>query len=466
MKNSKKLLILVLSLVLLIGIFAVMAAAEDGASSDVLTIQYPDGTVQTYAEGEPILPPVLPKEFVWIDDDGKGYKYTVTGSAWEGIPAAVTSENLGTTVKATVAGTKGTEQVFFVVYVTGGDAIYYTNASSAGADFKNYMQNMNAAGSTTVLYADITSAGFAVIGKVDAVYRLDLNGHTLTLNSNAGAGALDIRQNEFFVYSSKEGGVLDSSAVSHLFRTNDGTYAGVRIDGDVHWGEYDDSRTDYGKNLTVYAQALNSDLYGSSVYYNGGTYIQSSNSTSNYLMMLGRTGGSSHTQRIRNCTFVVTKAGTGFLWHPASTVRTYDGCNFINLSGGAAPVFGSNGAANTLNNCSFYNTDPAYSFGGVGVKYTGTTYVAFTGAIPERPAGEFLAHVTPKTVEVAGVTYEFGSKFITDTSSAYAVNWGGVYTDYWTVGTTPYYNEASLNYIVEKDGSGVCYQNPVVDTSE
>ena len=46
MKNAKKLLLLLLSLVLLVGIFAVAAFAEDA----VATVTYPDGTVVAYAE--------------------------------------------------------------------------------------------------------------------------------------------------------------------------------------------------------------------------------------------------------------------------------------------------------------------------------------------------------------------------------------------------------------------------------
>ena len=67
MKLNKKLLILVLSLVMLVGIFTVSAfAAEDG----VLTVKYQDGTVQTYAEGETIVPPAVPAQFVAYDADG------------------------------------------------------------------------------------------------------------------------------------------------------------------------------------------------------------------------------------------------------------------------------------------------------------------------------------------------------------------------------------------------------------
>ncbi len=463
MKNSKKLLILVLSLMLLVGVFATVAFAE---SADKVTVSYPDGTQVQYAVGETIVSPVggtyAGKDNTLYKNAGAGWTYSLDGTPLSGL--VVTEAMLGKTVVAS-----GYDKVYFTVEVTGGDTIYYTNADTAGKDLKAYITNMNAAGSTTVLYADITSEGMAVIGKKESVYRLDLNGHTWKLTSNAGGGAFDVRQNEFFLYSSKEGGVLDTSAVSHMFRTNDGKYNDIRIDGDLHIGEYDDTRTDYGKNLTVYAQCLNSDMYGSSAYFNGGTYVQTTNSTADYFLMIGRKAtNESHVQRIRNCTFVLNKATSGFVWHFTSAARTYQNCNFINAAGGMANIFANEtmNAVNTITNCKFYNTNPAYAHGGKEIKYSGETRVTFTGAIPERPAGEVLAHVQPTTVVADGEYYQFSSKFVTDVSSALAVNWGGRYTDYWTVGTTPACNIAALNYIIEHaDGTATFYSHPSIDYS-
>ena len=385
MKNSKKLLILVLSLMLLVGVFATVAFAE---SADKVTVSYPDGTQVQYAVGETIVSPVggtyAGKDNTLYKNAGAGWAYSLDGTPLSGL--VVTEAMLGKTVVAS-----GYDKVYFAVEVTDGDTIYYTNADTAGKDLKAYITNMNAAGSTTVLYADITSEGMAVVGKKESVYRLDLNGHTWKLTSNAGGGAFDVRQNEFFLYSSKEGGVLDTSAVSHMFRTNNGTYNDIRIDGDLHIGEYDDTRTDYGKNLTVYAQCLNSDMYGSSAYFNGGTYVQTTNSTADYFLMIGRKASNeSHVQRIRNCTFVLNKSTAGFVWHFTSAARTYQNCTFINAAGGMANIFANEtmNAVNTITNCKFYNTNPAYAHGGKEIQYSGETLATFTGAIPERPAGE------------------------------------------------------------------------------
>lgn len=455
MKNSKKLLILVLSLMLLVAACVTMASAE---TAEVATVVYPDGATVEYTEGELIVPPrgdvyeglgnTLYKK------SAAGLVYSVDGTALTDM--TVTPDLLGKTIVVS-----GFEKVTFAVEVTGGSTVYYTDAAKAGAELKAYLQNMNALGSTTVLYSDITSEGIAIIGKLESVYRLDLNGHKLTLTTNAGGGAFDVRQNEFFLYSSKEGGVLDSSKVDALFRTNDGTYSGVRIDGDLHIGEYDDTRTDYGKNLTVYCKALNTDMYGSSAYFNGGTYVQTANSTSDYLLLIGRKASNdSHVQRIRNCTFVVTKANTGFVWHFTSAARTYENCNFINTTGTAVPLFanGTMKAVNTMKNCNFYGVNTVATHGGKAINYTAGCSYAFIGAYPERPAGQFYAHGAPKTVVAEGVTYTLDTVVASDTASVMGMNWGGVYTDYWAQDAVPYYNASALNHIVENaEGSAATY---------
>ncbi len=67
MKNMKKIFLLLLSVMLLIGTFAVAASASAG-DADVLTIENADGTVQTYAEGETVAPPAVPTDYAAIVD--------------------------------------------------------------------------------------------------------------------------------------------------------------------------------------------------------------------------------------------------------------------------------------------------------------------------------------------------------------------------------------------------------------
>ncbi len=463
MKNSKKLLILVLSLMLLVGVFVTAASAE---SADKVTVLYPDGTEVQYAVGETIVAPegdlYAGKDNTLFKNAGAGWAYSLDGAALSDL--TVTEAMLGKTVTAS-----GYDKVYFAVEVTDGETIYYTDANTAGANFKSYMQNMDAAGSTTVLYEDITSEGIAIIGKKESTYRLDLNGHTLTNTTNAGGGAFDVRQNEFYLYSSKEGGVWDTSKVAYAFRTNDGTYGGIRIDGDFHIGEYNDTRTDYGKNLTVYAQCLNSDMYGASAYFNGGTYVQTAGSSAGYFLMIGRKASNeSHVQKISNCTFVITQPTTGVVWHFTSAARTYTNCNFINESGSAVQLFANEtmNAANTMKDCSFYDVYTPSVQGGKAINYSAGCYYAFSGALPERADGEFYAHGASKTLEVNGETYVLDGMFINNTSEVAAINWGGIYTDYWVLGATPYCNLSALNFIVENaNGTATFYGDATVDAS-
>ena len=83
MKSAKKLMLLLLSLVLLIGAFAVVALAENDA--DVATVVYPDGTTETYAVGESIVPKAFTDGFyegkgntLW---QGSAWTFTVSGEA-------------------------------------------------------------------------------------------------------------------------------------------------------------------------------------------------------------------------------------------------------------------------------------------------------------------------------------------------------------------------------------------------
>ena len=89
MKNMKKLLLLVLSLMLLCGIFAVAALAEEPAQE--ATVVYPDGSTEVVAVGQTI----TPKEFqtegeaklyygadntLFKDDATEGWLFTVEGA--------------------------------------------------------------------------------------------------------------------------------------------------------------------------------------------------------------------------------------------------------------------------------------------------------------------------------------------------------------------------------------------------
>ena len=137
MRNAKKLCLLLLSLVLLCGIFAVAALAEEPAA--VATVVYPDGSVDKVAVGSAI----VPKEFVTETAKSAGAKeetfklfygegntlFKATGEDWiftvEGADAALAD----LTVTDAMAGKKiiasGADKVYSTVKVTFPEGDYY-----------------------------------------------------------------------------------------------------------------------------------------------------------------------------------------------------------------------------------------------------------------------------------------------------------------------------------------------------
>lgn len=290
MKLNKKLLVFALSLVMLIGILTVAAFAADG-DAGVLTIKYQDGTVQTYAEGETITPPAVPKDFIVYDADGKAYKYTVTGDAWEDVPSVATPELIGTTVNATVAGTQDSRQVFYVTEEQlAADApitkVYHMNnnvhqyLSSANTGDKGDGTNTGAAPFTTLglkatnlirikLYADVEVSSFAMNLMQSARQEkqiptyFDLNGHTVKTTQT---GYIDGKSMKMHIYSSVPGAHWYQTAAASMFRSNDDfrTILGSAteaLDGDEG-------------NISFHCKSLFGEMYGYGYNIWGGKYYQ------------------------------------------------------------------------------------------------------------------------------------------------------------------------------------------------
>ena len=181
MKLNKKLLVFALSVLMLVGLFAfaAFAAGEPGK----LTIEYADGTVQTYAEGETVEAPAIPENYVGYDADGKAYLYTVTGNAWEGIPETVTADHLGKTIKATVAASKGADQIFYSVATGSATAApVYKTTNDVHKFFT--AANVNAGSVWVKLYADVNSDTFSTGTNSSGYYAyLDLNGHSVSIKN-------------------------------------------------------------------------------------------------------------------------------------------------------------------------------------------------------------------------------------------------------------------------------------------
>lgn len=124
MKNRKMRISLLLALCLLIAslVTVLIVSAEDGAGT--VTVSYPNGVSETYAEGETLVPLAVPKDFARYDEKGDAYVYTVKeGAAWSFVlngealtELTVTDAMLGKTVYADIEGTMGTEKVFYTVH--------------------------------------------------------------------------------------------------------------------------------------------------------------------------------------------------------------------------------------------------------------------------------------------------------------------------------------------------------------
>lgn len=126
MKNTKKRVALLFALCLVLAsLVTVLIASAVGAGdgAEVVTVAYANGTVETFAEGDVIVPIEVPKDFARCDDKGDAYVYTVSeGAAWSFTidgraltDMTVTAGMLGKTVNADIAGTYGTEKVWYSV---------------------------------------------------------------------------------------------------------------------------------------------------------------------------------------------------------------------------------------------------------------------------------------------------------------------------------------------------------------
>ena len=479
MKLNKKLLVLALSLVMLVCAFAVSALAADGEAG-VLTVKYQDGTVETYAEGETITPPAVPKDFL-VFEEGKAYKYTVTGTAWEGLPAAVTPELLGTTVNATVAGTKDARQVYYVTWEQlAADApatkVYHMNnnvheyLSSANTGDKGDGTNTGAAPFEKLglkdtaridikLYADVDVENFAMnLFQSTRQYKaiptyFDLNGHTV---KSSQTGYIDGKSLQMWIYSSVPGAHWYMESANAIVRTNDDFLVAfgsstVGVDGDEG-------------NISFHCKAVFGDLYGSGAYIIGGKYYQTSAGSLGFVE-LGR-----RVKMVRNAEFH-SIAGTA----PLSDLNDHN--NGPDVATGASPIQNckfycatetallnaTKPATIKLENCTFVNINLAPKQG------TGSVTL-LNGNVSNLSAGAAYGDLVLAHMDEAAVSFTAADGSAIGASVAYksiaAAETLKITTsagaDYWTVGTT--FSTSAGDYI--KLENGKIYANPVYDLAE
>jgi len=404
------------------------------------TVVYPGGLSQIFPVGSRIVPAIgLP---LYAGEDGSYYTLTAEGwsfrlgsqSSTPLTDLTVTADMLNKTVYAT-----GYEKAYLSIEANG-EITYYTNASTYASILKNYLGAMDA-GARITLYANVTLSATTVSGKrtgdadlvKSAEYFLDLNGKTLTFS---GSGlAMDIKAARFYLYSSTPGGRIE--AKNHaLFRTNNDDYKwvdGKAIgSGEAAYGQYTDEAikpaatlyigeiaagaNTYGKNLTVVCASVNEYMYGTGVYFRGGTFVQSTESTAGYFLLLSRTGTSigsnTHIKGVENTTFVITQT-TAPLYYNAGLKIDFKNCKFISTVNSLS-LFNANGSlsnAPTFSGCQFYDIIPEPSR---GVTYTDCVF-GFSGSLPTVSGVNFTT-VAEQSVTVNGEEYTF--KYTLNASSS------------------------------------------------
>ncbi len=458
MKNAKKILLLALSLVMLIGILAFGSTAASTA-----TVQYPDGTKETVTVGEAIVPKSFDasnlyygqNETVYKDDSTPGwtFSYTVDKTTKTiGEDLIVPEEAAGKTI--TVGG--ATKVLFTVTvgetvtgYTTAAELNSYLASMDHFARIKFY-SNISIKG-PDMMYGkrvmDKNSSGKYVVENTN--YHIDINGYTWTLTRTGDAiasRAMGVR-----IYSSRPGGRIEAPNATTLAYTDnddykiiDGVLYGNKADqyindpaspakpnGSVYFGELSDPTTTagtYGKNLTVVCKSIVRKLYGGGVSLFGGTYVQTGTAS-------GFLGLTSKTVNIKNSTFVITNASTVPLSDINTSYKTLTNCTFVYAGDGSIPVTKITSTAVTFSGCTFINVSPSYT---ASHKYTNAKYgTSFYYPTADLNASEtveaYLAHTsTVETVTANGVTYLLDGKVYASTDGLKTVTWKDGVTEYFS----------------------------------
>ncbi len=373
---------------------------------------------------------------------------TLDGAVITDICAA---ENAGKTVLLNVGGE--TIPVIFTATISG-VITYYTNAETAGADFKALLTPKASTTYELKLYSDIDTPiqTFGVEG-ITATYKLDANGYTLRFRkttADKAAYALFSNSHVYF-YSSVPGGAFDFGECREM--------ACCDKSGHGYFGEpVNDGSTTYGKNVTFYFDALHGYMYSTGLVFNGGTYVQVENPVSKEMF---NGTNLSYPTVIRNCTFVFKKVANAIFYGASfGNGNKIENCTFIceeptNLF---LPVAAKD-KATTFQNCNFYNVIP--NLLGVTVTYDNCAFGQPSSI--EQAGGYIAGTATDVIIEVLGEEYAFCAKLLPidqltaikagatevvywETASfaeAFAqgkfvtVDWGfGLGTEYWAIGAT------------------------------
>ena len=442
MKSAKKLLLLLLSLVVLTGVFAVAALAED--ASEVATVVYPDGTVDTYTAAGAITPSIAVENGLYYgkgntlykDNAGNGWTYTdADGNAVTEITADMIAEGAKITAS-------GLDQVYSTIDITFKSVAeywkWYEGSAQAATKFVKAGESYTPTGSDTAIQS---------VKRVDGTYKVyfydeaslqnffswnasvELGGvvlnyqdlrhnatHRVKLYADHSVGGLfDWEKNgydrpatknlsgqggttggEATVYFDMNGHSLittgtatPNSATLFLYSSQQGAHfiskAGTAFyvgdDATLYLGsDQKSTNTSIKDYLNIHAKSLFSYLNsGFGTYIYGGHYYQTDATTSHFAQVSGRV------KAVANASFYV-KGGIAVFDdsndrnHGDFVIGTITatGCNFY--SNGASPILkGTKGATLKFSDCNFYGVSTTLdSAAGTATVTGGTTAAAIT----------------------------------------------------------------------------------------
>ena len=416
-----------------------------GADAPYVTIYNANlGTEQRYIVGSLYELEAAEVEAIKKIDDAWYYSSSASWSAKIGdeaisLDAITDAENAGKTV---VIEAVGDYRLLYLTVSDGSETVYYCEEGAAAYLLNRLANPTKDAKYTIVLYADVETSmsdGMHLIGKTGAYasFYIDLNGYTWSLNkTNAARGSYAIlgRNSSIYIYSTVAGGTLDTAKAANGIVCVDQSAS-------IFFGEMSENAAPtYGKNLTVYCNALAAtEIWSTAVSFIGGTYIKNSDEATPYFVDCRRT-----VPMMKNCTFIMKNVAT---FSNSMRYKNVENCNIISETpmqlflplGLPGFLQGKDSAGNPL-----YNVDIATTFTGcnfynvianvceeIAVNYVNCK---FSLASPYAQAGGFIAYTgAPETVKIGGKDYVFGAALLAADQVA-LVNWGFGITEYWAIG--------------------------------
>ena len=394
MKSAKKILLLVLSLVLLVGVFAFATLAEE--ETKVATVVYPDGSTETVAVGATI----VPKEFtdglyygagntLYKDDATAGWAFTVDGAAVADLK--VTAAMAGKQILAS-----GADKVYYVteekiskdapavtVYHLVNDVDKYMSSyntgdrgdgTNTGASSRDVLGNKATESIKIKLYADVVTPEFYMIlmptqrQSVGIPTYLDLNGHSVT--NNKSGSTQELKGAKLYIYSTVPGAVwYQPNTTNAIYASDDGT---------LYLGNDSANNATYSDNITFIAKSFFHGHWGGGAYIFGGHFYQIPGAS-----IHGATSISRRVEVVQNASFYAAAGAS--IFSDESTPEYY--------------AVGNGGA--TIKNCKFYGTDASAvltSTQKAVLKFENCTFYGIKGTL----AGSGTGSVTAVSTEEGG----------------------------------------------------------------